>query len=287
MAGHSSSPEQWAASRMLPAKTRTRSAREVVEAALCRVGLYRPLRAVYHRALKPGNVESRRRDREFFRAFVPHGGLAFDIGANIGHRTEAFLALGARVVAVEPNPALSRRVERRLRSSRLTVLSAAVGAEPGRAELHLGISHVYSTLSSEWIARVHDAEADERWAGTIMVDVATLDGLIDRYGSPEFVKIDVEGFEVEVLRGLTRAVPAMSFEFQRSALDMTRDCVDMVDRLGTYEYNFTPPERLEFALDEWTDSGTLLERLDAFRQDPVNSYGDVYARRPLRPMAAG
>jgi FkbM family methyltransferase len=261
---------------------RTLSAREAVEAALCLVRLYRPFRSVYHRALKPGNVQARRRDREFFAPFVPHGGLAFDIGAHIGHRTEAFLALGARVVAVEPNPALSRRVERRLRSSRLTVLSAAVGAAPGRAELHLGTSDVYSTLSSDWIARVRESDADERWSGSIMVDVETLDGLIDRYGSPDFVKIDVEGFEVEVLRGLTRAIPAMSFEFQSSALDMTRDCVDMLDRLGPYEYNFTPPEHLKFELADWTNSGTLLGSLDAFRQDPLNSYGDVYAQRVPR-----
>jgi FkbM family methyltransferase len=257
---------------------RTLSGREAVEAALCQVRLYRPLRSVYHRAFKPRDVEARRREREFFRPFLPHGGLAFDIGANVGHRTETFLDLGASVVAVEPNPALSRRVERRLRSPRLTVLSAAIGPEPGRAQLHVGLSHVYSTLSSDWIARVRQSGADERWAGTVAVDVKTLDDLIARHGPPDFVKIDVEGYEAEVLRGLTRAVPALSFEFQAAALDMTRECVGLLDALDAYEYNFTPPEQLELTLPEWTDSDTLLERLGAFGQNPQNSYGDVFAR---------
>jgi FkbM family methyltransferase len=252
--------------------------RPVLEAALCRARIYRPLRTIYHRALKPGNVEARRRAQEFFRPFVPQGGLAFDIGANIGHVTEAFLALGARVVAVEPNPALSRGLERRQRSPRLTVLSAAVGAERGRADLHLGISHVYSTLSSDWVSHVRQSTADERWAGTISVEVETLDLLIERYGVPDFLKIDVEGFEVQVLRGLSRAVPALSFEFQCSALGMARDCVDALERLGPYEYNFVPPERLEFQLGEWTDPDTLLGSLESFKQQPLNSYGDVYAR---------
>jgi FkbM family methyltransferase len=260
---------------------RTLSGREALESALCRVGLYGPLRSLYHRTVKPRDEASRRRDREWLRQFVPHGGLAFDIGANIGVRTEAFLALGARVVAVEPNPALSRRLARRLRSPRLTVLSAAVGAEPGRAELHVGIADVYSTLSSDWIARVRRAAADERWAGSITVDVETLDGLIDRYGSPDFVKIDVEGYEAEVLRGLTRVLPALSFEFQSLALDMARDCLEHLNALAVYEYNFTPPERLELVLANWTDSRALLARLDAFGQDPRNSYGDIYARRQL------
>ena len=51
--------------------------------------------------------------RRFYRPFVPAGGLAFDIGAHTGNRLHAFLALGARVVAVEPQPELVARLERR------------------------------------------------------------------------------------------------------------------------------------------------------------------------------
>jgi FkbM family methyltransferase len=249
-----------------------------VEDVLCRLRLYRPARNTYQRLFNREVIADRRHDREFFAAFVPAGGLVFDVGANEGRLTETFYELGARVVAIEPNPDLATRIRARYGSSRVHVESAALGAEAGVAQLLLGRDSEHSTLSDEWQAALGDEGGAERWTSTVEVPVTSLDILIDRYGTPDFVKIDVEGFEPQVLSGLHRRVPALSFEFQCRAIDIARRSVETVDALGGYEFNLGRPERGSLAADGWTDAAGVLERLEAARAADPQSYGDVYAR---------
>ena len=64
------------------------------------------------------------------------------------------------------------------------------------------------------------------------VPVTTLDDLIERHGMPSFIKLDVEGFEVEALAGLTRPVPALSFEFTTIQRDLATACIERCAALG-------------------------------------------------------
>ena len=197
----------------------------------------------------------------------------------MGLQTELFLQLGARVVSIEPNPPLAAGIERRFGSRRLTVLPKAVGAKPGSAELHVGTEHVYSTISSDWVERVR-ASGSDRWAGTVPVEIITLDSLIDRYGLPQFVKIDVEGYELEVIRGLSHAVPTMSFEFLYLALDVARGCIAAMEQLASYEYNFAGPEQFWLRQDAWTDGASVIDNLEKFHQQSGAGHGDIYLRVP-------
>jgi FkbM family methyltransferase len=253
-------------------------ARRRTEDLLCRVGAYSFARNAYQRAFNREHYEGRLRDREFFARFVAPGQLVFDVGANEGRMAETFADIGARVVAVEPNPRLVARIRARYGPREVLVEPAAVGAHEGVADLRLGRDSGHSTLSAEWEDAVGVAAA-ERWDGSVRVPVTTLDALIARHGRPVFVKIDVEGFEPQVLAGLSEPVPALSFEFLCRAIDLASRCVELVEALGSYEFNIARGEAHALRADAWTDGAGVRARLAQLGAEDPEGYGDVYARR--------
>ncbi|WP_376690668.1 FkbM family methyltransferase [Wenzhouxiangella sp. EGI_FJ10409] len=221
-----------------------------------------------------------------YRPFVEPGGVVFDIGAHLGDRTRAFRRLGARVVALEPQPAPMRWLRRFHGSDNgVVLLDQAAGAQAGHARLALSESHpAVASLSAGWRARVtreHQGFAAVRWEHTIEVAVTTLDALIDEHGRPDFCKIDVEGHEAEVLAGLSAALPALSIEFVGSALDHAQACLDRLAALGTYRYNAIAGEERRFLWSQWQPPEAVADWLAA-GADGLAS-GDLYAVHQPEP----
>ena len=217
------------------------------------------------------------RARRLYGQFVGPGDLCFDIGAHIGDRVSTFLALGARVVAVEPQPLFFGALERLFRRRpAVTLVQAAIGAAPGTTEMLISRrTPTMSTVSARWARQVESA-AGVTWEDKVTVDVTTLDQLIATHGVPRFCKIDVEGSEVEVLRGLTRPLPALSFEYLPPVLDQAKACLAELTRLGRYEFNASQGETMRLALDSWVDTKGITAWLDA--RTPADWSGDIYAR---------
>lgn len=207
------------------------------------------------------------------------GGLAFDIGAHVGDRTSSFRRLGARVVALEPQPGPAR-VLRLIhgRDPLVTLVEAACGDRPGSAVLRINSANpTVSTISGAFVSAASGAEGwdGQHWDHEIAVPCTTLDALMQRHGVPDFIKIDVEGFEAQVLAGLTRAPPALSFEFTTIQRDVAEACLALLDALGPYRFNVALGEsqRLVFPATVTSEEmGDWLRRLP----HEANS-GDVYA----------
>jgi FkbM family methyltransferase len=245
-------------------------------------GIARSLRTYY----APGRRDAL--DRMHTR-FVGAGDLAFDLGAHVGDRVASLRRLGARVVAVEPQPALARTLRLLYgRDPKVIIEQAAVGADEGETELHLNLANpTVSTASTAFIAAADGAPGwqGQRWQRTIHVRRTTLDALIARHGLPRFCKIDVEGLEDQVLAGLSQAVPALSFEFTTIQRAVAAAALARCAGLGDYRYNAALGESQRLEHPAWLDAAAIQTWLDGL-PDRANS-GDIYAAlavaAPRRP----
>jgi FkbM family methyltransferase len=253
--------------------------KQALKNILQRAGVYEWLRwsapfRLYHKLFNAMRSDAEAREKTFYASFLAPMDLIFDIGANDGHKTEAFLTLSERVVACEPDPSNFKILQSRFRSRRKRVVleQKALGTAPGRLPMlvhHPGSA--FNTLNPKFKS-VIEADNVERWnekiafEGSSDVMVTTLDGLIMHYGVPGFIKIDVEGYELEVVRGLSSAVPCLSLECLfpefREELEQSRE---HLRNLGSrLEYNIALYEKLFFP--EWLDDAQLDDALNDWKE---------------------
>lgn len=240
-----------------------------------RIGLWRSILIYYW---KPFN---QRRLRHFYKTFIKPGDLCFDIGAHLGNRSKAWLSLGARVVAVEPQPVCIDFLKKKFNHQpEFELITKAVGAQSGKMTMHL--SHNAPTVSSlaseEWRKELnHKSNFEVEWNEQIEVEVLTLDQLINQHGIPDFCKIDVEDFEEEVLKGLSIPIPKVSFEFFNWTPKRTAACLKLLEDLGDYEFNWSIGESQKLALEKWVDGALIQRNIQAVREKKTFS-GDIYAQ---------
>lgn len=218
--------------------------------------------------------------RRFYADFVGEGDLVFDVGAHVGSRTRVFASLGCRVLAIEPQPlffALLKRIF--AKNTNVLLEEAALGREEGEGTLLVSQrTPTVTSLSKDWVSQVRQDErfAWVEWDRQVRVHISTLDGLIKEHGEPAFCKIDVEGYDLQVLLGLSHPIRHLSFEYIRPAMKKSLACIDQLELLGRYIYNFTVGEGLQFVNPNWMHAAQMKNTLKNLPKSYAS--GDIYAR---------
>jgi len=217
---------------------------------------------------------------EFYSQFVSKNDLCFDVGANVGNRTEVLLKLASKVVAIEPQKDCVDYLTNYFEgNNQLSIVAKALGASEGESEIFIGDVSTISSLSNEWIKSVKKSGrfSNSSWSKKQVVNITTLDILIQQFGLPSFIKIDVEGFEYQVIRGLTQPVKTLSLEFTPEAIEPTYQCIEHLRKIGDISLNYSVGESMKLSLEKWVKPDDMVEILKSFKNDN-KLFGDLYVK---------
>tara|TARA_B100001057_G_scaffold251150_1_gene251357 strand:- start:3617 stop:4297 length:681 start_codon:yes stop_codon:yes gene_type:complete len=204
------------------------------------------------------------------------GDLFFDIGAHLGDKSKQFLRKNLEIIMVEPLPECIKHLKIKFsESENIKIIQKAVGQNSGVTTLEINSKNpTTSTMAEHWKS---GRFLKEKWDHKITVEMTTLDELIKIYGIPDYIKIDVEGFELDVLLGLTQKVGIISFEFTSEFLDQAISCLNHLKKIKYSEYNFSIGERRKF-FSGWTSIDDLIRKLKKEIQNDKLLWGDIYCR---------
>lgn len=278
--------------------TRSLPLKRQVQALLKRAGLYQRLKSsrlydFYWSFANPQLLTDRAKEVGFYRTTLAEfqkGGLIFDIGANDGYKTDVFLRLGAGVVAVEPDPTNQQVLQQKFLDNRLvrrpvSIEGKAVSDRVATMTMWIDApGSALNTLNAKWVDSLRNSEthAGKRleFAGEIQVETTTLEALISRHGSPFYIKIDVEGHEPEVLRGLKCPVPYLSCEvilpeFKAEGLA----CIQLLNQItADGEFNYAVDCRRGLAFKQWMPAGEFIRAFEACSDYAI----EIFWRTPER-----
>lgn len=219
----------------------------------------------------------RKRMIAHYREYIQNGDLVFDVGANLGERTKVFRTLGAKVIAIEPTKYCSEYLTKLFEGDKnVIVVPKALGEKEGVGEIHINEKlPVLSTMSNKWATESRFSK-DYQWEKNEQISITTLDTLIAQFGTPKFCKIDVEGFEYQVLSGLSTPIPFISFEFLNEFIKDAINCMDRTILIGDARFNFNIGEEMDLFLQQWSSKDQVISAIN--EKNNPSLWGDIYVR---------
>lgn len=158
--------------------------------------------------------------------------VAWDVGANIGDHTRFYLDLGMEVVAFEPHPEAFQCLSHNCGEATCYNLAASDEKQELTMTLddNVGASHVVE-------------------GGTVVISASTLDSIAAKHNTPDYIKIDVEGFEPRALRGMENLIqerkPKLFVELNDGALkrngSSSADLKKQIESYGYTQFEIYPP----------------------------------------------
>jgi FkbM family methyltransferase len=229
---------------------------------------------------KVADLAEIRRKSSLYQTFLKRDDLCFDVGANMGNRIDPFIEIGARVVAIEPQIKCYKFLLKKY-GNRIDIVKKGLGATESVKDFYISNESTISSFSNEWINKVKDTNrfTDKNWDKKVSVEITTLDNLIEQYGTPKYIKIDVEGYELEVLKGLSQPIEMISFEYTvPEQPELAILCIEEIEKSNkNIECNYSVGEDMVWALREWLPA-ELMKRHIISEVFNSTSFGDVFIR---------
>jgi FkbM family methyltransferase len=207
--------------------------------------------------------------------------LVYDIGANKGNKVKAFLKMGFEVIAVEPErKAISTLKWRFGHNKKVTLLENGVSDKESVLTIHIAANRSgLNTVSDKWVESL-EKEKSNRWhkkhdfKKKYEIKAITLDQIVQQYGIPYYIKIDVEGHEKTVLKGLKSLPAFISFETNLPEfLEETIECIQLLTALSDkILFNYSIVDKTE--LVNWIPAHEMIEKI----KDPAFRYMEIIGR---------
>jgi FkbM family methyltransferase len=220
--------------------------------------------------------------REFYLQFLNPNDIYYDVGANYGNRIEPIIKDKIKIIAIEPQQECIRYLTKKYKD-RITIIPKGLAEKKGVQSMYLSDAHTISSFSKDWIDAIKKSGrfSDYNWNKIQETEIETLDNLISKYGKPQFIKIDVEGYEYEVLKGLSQSITTISFEYtiperKKSIID----CIDRIIKISNQNevfFNYSIGESMEWTLDKWV-SATEMKKEINLEKFIKSGFGDIYAK---------
>lgn len=218
----------------------------------------------------------------YFQFLVSNEDIYFDVGANYGNRIEPIIDKKIKIIAIEPQLECLKFLRRKY-GNKITIVPKGLGKVEETKTMYISNAHTISSFSKEWIEATKKSGrfSQYNWNKEQQIEMTTLDILINKYGKPKFIKIDVEGFEYDVLQGLSQPIEFLSFEYATpEGENSIIECIDRIDEISNknkVQFNYSIGESMEWALDEWLSPQQMKEeiKLDRFIK---SEFGDIYSK---------
>jgi FkbM family methyltransferase len=209
--------------------------------------------------------------------------LIFDIGANKGEKTDVFITKAEKVICFEPNPDLAKLLKEKYANKNVIVNDVAVSDSIGEKIFSIANVDTISTLEDDWITNSRFSNREYTWDKKITVKTTTLDQIIEEYGIPDYVKIDVEGHEHRVLLPFTKLIPNTIFSFEWSEEHKSKiiSILNHVHSLGYDKFAATIIDNLVFEeqLSPYWGSFDMMSRLESLDENRKELFGMIYFKK--------
>jgi FkbM family methyltransferase len=218
--------------------------------------------------------------KQFYSTFINRNDLCFDVGANMGNRIAPMLSIKAKIVAIEPQKACIKYLRYKFKKQ-IEIIAKGLGEHEGFYDFYPSNMNVISSFSSEWINSVKNGRfKDYKWGKAVKIEMTTLDNLIKRFGIPAFIKIDVEGYELEVLKGLSSPIKNISFEYTvPEQLEKVYKCLEQLEKINpNIEFNYSIAESMILVFSRWLSITEMKEYLNT-TNFISSGFGDIYVRQ--------
>jgi FkbM family methyltransferase len=180
--------------------------------------------------------------------------MYFDIGSNVGKWSLENVNKCEKIISIEASPITYKKLQNNCKNEKIILLNYAVCNNNGNdITFYNANCDTLSTINKDWLVSKESRFCNQGFK-EMSVKTITIDKLIELYGLPELIKVDVEGGEYECIASLSQKVNHLCFEWASELNNITLKCLDYLSTLGFTNfyiqnednYSFRPTEEMYY-----------------------------------------